>query len=803
MILNFLQTRDPPILPSLHQRPHKKRPPISGVDISFDDDIEALRGFGMNNKETLGELIFAFFKKYGYDLDYDTSVISVRHGKLLTKEEKEWQFKQNNRLCVEEPFNTSRNLGNTADDYSWRGLHQEFRKVYQILAEKADLAACLELFVFPPEEPHLPLPSHPPQHRPISIARSNSSHIKRREFNGNGGRGRGPQWHNNSNNNHNNHSNHNNHNNHNSHNHNSHGNHNNRPNQNKRASNGTYGAQLSQQYLPQDIFGYIHTPQDQILALQAQFHQAHVRAQAIAQAQAVQHAQVHAQTYGQQSQSSAASINSLGSAQNHQDALALHPLASYAYFAQLWGMNLYYPGPLHSEGSSTPTSPHIANDTRSGHGRGRRQNGYSAGPRSQSQPPPDMYPNPGYGNGTSTVGAPGSEDEDFADHSSNGNPVTPPAEEQDEYVGYYDIGGSLQHVPAVVDSVEEEEEPFLEQKSLVDRQKRLSQEKLPTPLLGTSRDASGALGLENASPSRDRLNDHRGPVIVNGSIPVSSSTYTDTPFSNLSPSSETLYSYDGSPPSIDCHGSDGTSDVAATESKEISGHTQLYAQKLLEVHTQAAGGRSENDPTASNMAQQHIDTSISDPSILSSPKAESRPLQLISDDETTEPSNSTRLSPNLRQRAATQQLLWSNTRVPVIDTLKPKGCGLPQEELDVPPTPVPDVLAPSPIPKKDDKNDAPTKQQHKNGRGRKPVRSNNSSEKPPPTPTEKSTSKNGAGSKQRNGTASSGTKANAGPRSGAKNGSWERIGNTGKGRKPVVQKTVDSVPLNEIERKGG
>src|SRR5437588_11766612 len=28
MILNFLQTRDPPILPALHQRPHKKRPPI-------------------------------------------------------------------------------------------------------------------------------------------------------------------------------------------------------------------------------------------------------------------------------------------------------------------------------------------------------------------------------------------------------------------------------------------------------------------------------------------------------------------------------------------------------------------------------------------------------------------------------------------------------------------------------------------------------------------------------------------------------------------------------------------------------
>lgn len=798
MILNFLQTRDPPILPALHQRPHKKRPPISGVDISFDDDVESLKGFGLGNKETLGELLFAFFKKYGHELDYEKKVISVRHGKLLSKEEKGWQYLQNNRLCVEEPFNTSRNLGNTADDYSVRGLHLEFRRVHQILAEKADLAACCLPYQFPPEEPHAPLQSHTPQHRPVPISRSNSGHGKPRNgYSGGGGRGRG-SW--------------------------------NKTGQNRRTSNGAGygGVQLQPQYLSPDLFGYIQTPQEQILALQAQF-QAHARAQAhvqLAQAQAVQQAHVHAQMHNQsQSQSTATSVNSLGSTQNHQDTLAaLHPLASYAYFAQLWGMNLYYPNPLHPESPSAPTSPHIVGDSRQGHRKGRRQNSYNSGSRSQSQPPPlpEMCHTSVYGNGTSTTGVPGSEDEDFADHSSNGNPVTPPEEEPDEYVGYYAIGGSLQHVPAVIDSVDEEEEPFLEQKSIVDRQKRLSQERLPPPLLGRSRDASplaldrhkftreipGALGLDNPV-SRDRFNDDRGPVIVNGSIPVPPSSCAEVSFSNLSPPSKALYSYDGSLSGMDPHGSDGTSDVPAMRSKGVSGHTQLFAQKLLEVHKQAAGNCPDNDLTASNLATQHIDGYTSAPmstsSLLSSPKSTSQPSQLASDDDV-EGVTSARLSPGLRQRAATQQLLWSNTRVPALDALKPKGSGSFQEELGLPLIPVPEVSTPSPVPaKKGSESELPLKPP-KNSRKHPPKpRANHNSGGPPPTPAEKSASKNTTDSKSRNGT-SNGTKANSNSKPRSEDSRWvpaKQMKHSGKGQKRSTQKTVDAALPNEVERKGG
>src|SRR5688500_19875111 len=80
-----------------------------------------------------------------YEFDYDKYVISLRQGKYLTKTEKGWDTCRGwKMLCVEEPFNTARNLGNSADDISVNGLKQEFRRAYDILCESADLESLCE-----------------------------------------------------------------------------------------------------------------------------------------------------------------------------------------------------------------------------------------------------------------------------------------------------------------------------------------------------------------------------------------------------------------------------------------------------------------------------------------------------------------------------------------------------------------------------------------------------------------------------------------------------------------------------------
>lgn len=161
MIINFLQTREPPILPSLQKRAQQKKDPCDGASSSFDDDLDALRGFGSANKERLGELLFQFYRYYGYEIDFESSVVSVREGKVINKKEKGWHFGQNNRLCVEEPFNTTRNLGNTADDSSFRGLHLELRRAFGAIA-KGNFDEFCEQYEFPREEERERIFERPP-----------------------------------------------------------------------------------------------------------------------------------------------------------------------------------------------------------------------------------------------------------------------------------------------------------------------------------------------------------------------------------------------------------------------------------------------------------------------------------------------------------------------------------------------------------------------------------------------------------------------------------------------------------------
>ena len=97
---------------------------------------------------------------------------------------------QNNRLCVEEPFNTDRNLGNTADDTSFRGIHLELRRAFDLVKE-AKLADCLEQYEFPATEEKIwekPAQKPPPV---LSRSRSQSQSSARGNRGGFGNRGGG------------------------------------------------------------------------------------------------------------------------------------------------------------------------------------------------------------------------------------------------------------------------------------------------------------------------------------------------------------------------------------------------------------------------------------------------------------------------------------------------------------------------------------------------------------------------------------------------------------------------------------
>ncbi|KIW10266.1 hypothetical protein PV08_11228 [Exophiala spinifera] len=166
LTLNFLQTRDPPILPTLQQQPKLEPKYLAGVNVSFDRNTETYKDFGARNKSSLGELLFHFFRYYGHELDFEQNVVSVRLGRLLSKVEKQWHLLQDNRLCVEEPFNVSRNLANTADDTSMRGIHLELRRAFDMIG-RGNLEECCEQFEYPAEEIRPSEHFVPPAARPV------------------------------------------------------------------------------------------------------------------------------------------------------------------------------------------------------------------------------------------------------------------------------------------------------------------------------------------------------------------------------------------------------------------------------------------------------------------------------------------------------------------------------------------------------------------------------------------------------------------------------------------------------------
>ncbi len=114
LIIAFLQLRNPAVLPALHQLPYKLPKPDGSVG-DFADNMKKIKGFGNKNKSSEAELLFQFFRFYAHEFDYDKHVLSVRLGRIMTKSDKKWNYALNNQLCVEQPFNTTRNLGNTAD----------------------------------------------------------------------------------------------------------------------------------------------------------------------------------------------------------------------------------------------------------------------------------------------------------------------------------------------------------------------------------------------------------------------------------------------------------------------------------------------------------------------------------------------------------------------------------------------------------------------------------------------------------------------------------------------------------------
>ncbi|WVZ16206.1 hypothetical protein V8G54_009188 [Vigna mungo] len=125
---------------------------VDDINCAFFDKVEKLGDFGRQNKETIAQLVRGFFHYWAYCHDYANSVISVRTGSIISKREKDWTRRIGNDrhlICIEDPFETSHDLGRVVDKYSIKVLREEFERAAEIMQN--DPNPCIKLF-----EPYVP-----------------------------------------------------------------------------------------------------------------------------------------------------------------------------------------------------------------------------------------------------------------------------------------------------------------------------------------------------------------------------------------------------------------------------------------------------------------------------------------------------------------------------------------------------------------------------------------------------------------------------------------------------------------------
>jgi len=146
LVINFLQTREPPILPCLQNIAinQSDRHIVDKFDCTYAEPTPFI-GFGAQNTQSMAELLCHFFHYYTNEFDTRTGVVSVRCGSVLTKREKGWDSmrvqRDNMLLCIEDPFETTHNLGRLVDKDGLHAITSELRRACMLLRNEGSFTS--------------------------------------------------------------------------------------------------------------------------------------------------------------------------------------------------------------------------------------------------------------------------------------------------------------------------------------------------------------------------------------------------------------------------------------------------------------------------------------------------------------------------------------------------------------------------------------------------------------------------------------------------------------------------------------
>jgi DNA polymerase sigma len=156
LIVFYLQMQTPPVLPCLQrpdwldmtdkgrtgsdkdgQQPARQTHIVDGHDVTFVKELTLLPSLGftpLTNTSSLGDLLVGFFNFFGSQFDFNTSVVSIRTGHMMSRDTVAFSHV----MVIEDPFETDHNVGKGVTEDTFGLIRSEFMSAATWLKDHPD-----------------------------------------------------------------------------------------------------------------------------------------------------------------------------------------------------------------------------------------------------------------------------------------------------------------------------------------------------------------------------------------------------------------------------------------------------------------------------------------------------------------------------------------------------------------------------------------------------------------------------------------------------------------------------------------
>ncbi|KAF9291669.1 hypothetical protein BGZ68_002991 [Mortierella alpina] len=143
MLITYLQTRTPPVLPRLQQQPVHKMPLefIEGINCSFDPCWRPHGEVARRNKASSGDLLVGLLRYFGHQFDYATMEVNPRLGQFRPQVNNSGRGGtyhgglKRGGFWVMDPFLIDRNVAGMCRGHSVEIIKRAFQRMHQTVIE--------------------------------------------------------------------------------------------------------------------------------------------------------------------------------------------------------------------------------------------------------------------------------------------------------------------------------------------------------------------------------------------------------------------------------------------------------------------------------------------------------------------------------------------------------------------------------------------------------------------------------------------------------------------------------------------